>query len=219
MSRLRAVSESAVPNLCPACVRSCGSLLLQSALRRAAAPMQQSPVKEVRLRTRRAKTAYHHGPLRSVFACTGKWPSRRKSKRGQSRTCNPRSGASPPPCHVWPRNAHQIGCPQSQQVPPSVASFRRDYELEQEQALAKAREKEASGEIRQCNEGRWPFRLVDDDGEGNLQVQPRLSCCPPPPSFLFILVASVTGAVGWGCWVCGGRCRFTWSCPGSLTRP
>ena len=46
----------------------------------------------------------------------------------------------------------------------------RDYELEQEQALARAREREASGEIRQCNEGRWTFSMVDDDGEGNIKV-------------------------------------------------
>ncbi len=56
---------------------------------------------------------------------------------------------------------------------PSPGDLRHtsDYELEQEQALAKAREREASGEIRQCNEGRYPFRFVEDDGAGNVQVQ------------------------------------------------
>jgi hypothetical protein len=47
----------------------------------------------------------------------------------------------------------------------------RDEEREHAAALARAREREAAGEIRQCNEGRWHFSLVDDDGEGNVQVR------------------------------------------------
>lgn len=44
--------------------------------------------------------------------------------------------------------------------------------------MERAREKEASGEIRQCNEGRWPFTMSDEDGEGNVVVT------VPLPKFL-----------------------------------
>ena len=49
-----------------------------------------------------------------------------------------------------------------------------DYEKEQAEAIERAREREARGEIRQCNQGRWPFKMVDNDGEGNVKVRAEL---------------------------------------------
>lgn len=56
-----------------------------------------------------------------------------------------------------------------------MAPERRDYKAEQATSVAAIRGREAAGGTRQCNEGRWEFRLEDDDGGGNTVVRLALS--------------------------------------------
>jgi protein TilB len=53
---------------------------------------------------------------------------------------------------------------------------KRDYAAEHAAAVEAARAKqEASGVLRQCNEGRWDFSLEDEDGKGNAVLRLQLS--------------------------------------------
>lgn len=51
----------------------------------------------------------------------------------------------------------------------------RNYAREQAEAVERTRQREAEGQVRQCNEGRWEFSVEDEDGEGNCVLKLRLS--------------------------------------------
>jgi protein TilB len=52
---------------------------------------------------------------------------------------------------------------------------KRDPKKEQVDVVGATRVKESAGHIRQCNEGRWIFELVDEDGKGNVVLRLQLS--------------------------------------------
>ena len=55
----------------------------------------------------------------------------------------------------------------------------KDFEAEQKETISKARSREDRGEIRQCNEGKWPFVFDEDSKKGyvllDVTVQKHLS--------------------------------------------
>jgi len=58
----------------------------------------------------------------------------------------------------------------------SMQPRERNKKAEHDESVQKAREKEAEAlekkkSIRQCNEGRYDFKLIDDDGDGNIVVE------------------------------------------------
>ncbi|GMI05699.1 hypothetical protein TrRE_jg10733 [Triparma retinervis] len=46
----------------------------------------------------------------------------------------------------------------------------KEFEAQQKEAIDKARTREDRGEVRQCNEGKWPFRFDEDAKKGYVQL-------------------------------------------------